>query len=239
MTVSLLARAKSLDTKLSEFDIINSNMGEIEAFTQAYKELDAVMIPFLSAFKAAEMMSKNGMDFLELDSLVNLKKMAGQLFEKFRDSGDSKTLKSGKNWPTIISAITSTTRDLNSSSLNIWKNYKNNIFTGEKPDNLVEITAPTSHNKSILLKYRSSYAEFINLFDRLPDNEPVISRARELAIILANCRGQLDFDVPSEVKKFLDATSTFGGAGISSLSDSVLAWLRDNNTIENYKVVSK
>ena len=49
--------------------------------------------------------------------------------------------------------------------------------------------------------------------------------------------GQFDFDVPAEVKAFLEAVQA-DGAALALLTPTVTAWLKDNDAFTAYRIVA-
>ena len=61
---------------------------------------------------------------------------------------------------------------------------------------------------------------------------------RTIAEDLEKVAKGFDFDVPADVKQFLEAVLSINGARLSLLTPSVLEWLTENGGLDGYAVRS-
>ncbi|TIW72666.1 MAG: hypothetical protein E5V53_32670 [Mesorhizobium sp.] len=112
------------------------------------------------------------------------------------------------------------------------------MFTGEAPSVVKGRIAMTPSNTAAFKMYDQIHQAFRTEFDKLPADKAAIDRVKALATTLTETAKEFDFDVPADVKRFLEAIQT-GGAKLDLLTDVVLKWLEENNAFDTYRIVPR
>ena len=96
----------------------------------------------------------------------------------------------------------------------------------------------TPANIAAFKTYEQLHQAFRAEFDHRPVDKAAIDRVKALAARLTETTKEFDFDVPADVKRFLEAIQS-GGAKLDLLTDAVLEWLQENNAFDNYRIVPR
>ena len=83
--------------------------------------------------------------------------------------------------------------------------------------------------------YEALYAGLRAAFNDLPRDNGDIERVAALAEQLEQAAQAFDFDVPAEVKQFLEAVLSVNGAPLTLLTPGVRLWLEANGSLENLR----
>jgi hypothetical protein len=75
------------------------------------------------------------------------------------------------------------------------------------------------------------------LAQRLPDDDELLKRVEAKSSEIHRLIKKLDYgDIPPEVKKFMEQVANTGGVSLGELNDKVLAWLREKNLLQAFRV---
>ncbi|WP_224705149.1 hypothetical protein [Devosia aquimaris] len=184
------------------------------------------------------LLTKAGITIVEPASNAKVRKKATTVVERFAEAPKSETLKKGQLWSTMLEEMDSAARDLQTAVNVAWKGQWTSLFSGETPAAVESKLAKTKANQEALRVYRGLYSQFRALFDTLPHDQGTIDRARMLGNQLELAAKAFDFQVSPDVKAFLEAVQSVRGAPINLLTDEVLNWLRENESLEAYRVKS-
>ena len=75
-------------------------------------------------------------------------------------------------------------------------------------------------------------------FDALPPDTAAIAATQRIGADLEEAAKSFDFNVPADVKLFLEAVLSINGAQLSLLTPSVMQWLENNGGLNSYVVRS-
>ena len=90
---------------------------------------------------------------------------------------------------------------------------------------------------SEITKSETLHKELDALAQSLPGDAEVLKRAEEKSREIHRLVKKLDFgDIPPEVKKFIEQVANSGGVSLGELNDKVLAWLREKNLLQAFRV---
>jgi hypothetical protein len=238
MSTTLPARASALRTRLSRLHALSSNVAEAADLEGLRSQLARHVEKISGPAEKRRLLAKAGITIADPPSAAAARKKATTVLERFAATPKSGTLKKGQAWPTMLEEIDSAARDLQAAVTAVWKAQRTSLFSGDTPAAIESKLAKTKPNQEALKVYQSLYGQFRALFDSLPPDQATIERARKLGSELESAAKAFDFHVSLEVKAFLEAVQSVRGAPISLLTDEVLAWLRDNESLDAYRVKS-
>jgi hypothetical protein len=236
MSTSLLARAKALRERLVNLDQLGGNVEEAGQLEDLRTDLALPAAEFSRALEQRKMLMDSGIDIAEPPSLETARKRAAVLLEKFKTEKKAATLKKGAGWANLLKDIKAASTDVSASVDRSWRGYRQSIFTGEAPGVVKGRIALTPANEAAFKAYEQLYQAFRAEFDKLPRDKDAIDHVKTLTARLTETAKIFDFNVPPDVKRFLEAIQS-GGAKLNLLTDAVLKWLEANNALDSYRIV--
>lgn len=236
MSTSLPARTKALRERLVALDLLGANVEE----TGLLEDLRSELAPFVAELSRAldhrALLLDSGIETPEPPSLEPARKRAATLLDRFTAERKAAALKKGTGWANLLKEIKTASTDVSDSVVRTWRGYRQTVFTGEAPALVKGRIAYTPANNAAFKTYEQLYQTFRAEFDKLPVDQAAIERVNALAARLTETAKEFDFDVPIDVKRFLEAIQS-GGAKLDLLTEAVLKWLNDNDAFDNYRIV--
>ena len=171
-------------------------------------------------------------------SLIAARKRATGLLERFVANSRPATLKRGQGWTALLREIDVASRELAAAVVSAWRAHRAIVFAGDTPAALRGKLARTKVNDEAFRTYEALYARLKAAFDDLPGDKGDFDQVRALAAELEQVAQAFDFDVPAEVKQFLEAVLSVTGAPLALLTPEVRQWLEANGSLESYTIRS-
>jgi len=238
MSASLPARAKALRDRLLALDRLGANVEETGLLEDLRSDLAPHAAELSRALDERALLIASGIETPEPPTLKTARKQAATLLERFTSERKAATLKRGNGWANLIKSIKTAASDLGTAAGQSWKGYRQTVFTGEAPSLVKGRIALTPTNNAAFKTYELLHQAFLAEFEKLPVDKAAIDGVKTLAAKLTETAKDFDFDVPVDVKRFLEAIQT-GGAKLELLTDAVLKWLEENNAVDNYRIVPR
>lgn len=238
MSTSLPERARALRDRLVTLDQMGANVAEAGLLEDLRSDLAAPAAELSRALDQRALLVDSGIAAAALATLDAARKRAAALLEKFAADKNAAMLKKGVGWANLVRDIKAASSDVAAMVVRIWKAYRQEVFTGEAPGIVKGRIAFTSANAAAFERYEQLHESFRLEFDRLPADRAAIERVRSLAGALTETAKAFDYDVPAEVKRFLEAVQS-GGAPLDLLTDTVKTWLTDNDAFTSYRIVPR
>lgn len=238
MSTSLPARARVLRERLVTLDRLGANVEETGLLADLRSGLALPAAELNRALDQRALLAGSGIETSEPPSLETARKRAALLLGRFTVAQKATTLKKGNGWVNLHKEITAAATDVSTEVVKGWKGYRQTVFTGEEPALVKGRIAFTPANNAAFKIYEQLYQEFRSEFEKPPADKVAIERAKDLAARLAKTAKAFDFDVPVDVKRFLEALQA-GGAKLDLLTDAVREWLKENNAFDNYRIVPR
>lgn len=236
MTTALAIRVSKLRLRLEELDRLASNVTEVNALEGLRAELSKPTGRLGSELNKQELLTAAGIAVPVPASLTTARKRASALLEKFKGEPKAATLKRGQIWSALLKEINDAGNDLSSAVFAAWRGHRQAVFAGETPAQIRGKLARTPTNDQAYEKYDGLYSRLKTAFDVLPPDTATIAATWQIAEELEKVAKDFDFDVPADVKQFLEAVLSIKGAPLSLLTPSVLEWLRNNSGLESYAI---
>lgn len=238
MSTSLPARVHALRDRLVALDQLGANVEETGLLEDLRSDLAAPAAELSRALDQRALLDDFGIVAAAPATLDAARKRAAALLEKFMAEKKAATLKKGVGWANLVRDIKVASSDVAIMVVKSWKAYRQEVFTGEAPGVVKGRIAFTPANAAAFKRYEQLHQAFRVEFDRLPADRAAIERMRSLAEELTETAKAFDYNVPAEVKRFLEAVQS-GGATLDLLTDTVKTWLTDNGAFASYRIVPR
>lgn len=238
MSTSLPTRVQALRDRLITLDQMGSNVREAALLEDLRSELAASISEFRQALNQRKLLIDSGIAAAAPVRLNVARKRAASLLEKFKAQKTAAALKKGVGWTSLVNDISAASSEVIEIANKSWEAYRQEVFTGETPRIIKGRLALTSANTVTLKHYEQLHHEFCREFDRLPTDPAAIRRVRALSKELTETAQAFDYDVPMEVKRFLEAVQS-GGATLDLLTDIVKSWLTSKDALVSYRIVPR
>jgi hypothetical protein len=235
MTGSLPGRAKALRVRLGRLDEMGANVAEAGLLDDLRSEFSTPIAKLKGHLDQRSILTAAGIAAELPVSLDAGRKRAAALLEKFTAEKKAATLTKGRNWSQLLSDVETASDDVARAVSSAWRAYRQEVFGGEAPSVIRARLAMTNENRVAIKRYDALYQSFRAAFDALPQDDAVIERVKRIANELAETAKAFDFNVPKEVKAFLEAIQT-GGAPLALLTGTVQEWLKANNAFDSYRI---
>ncbi|MFL4469011.1 hypothetical protein ACERZ8_03675 [Tateyamaria armeniaca] len=238
MSASIPNRAKALRERLEALESLGANMEEASNLEGLRSDLVSPASDLSRALDQRALLVDSGIDVEAPPSLTAVRKRASEILEKFKVEQTAAILKKGTRWPKLISELKIASNDVADTVAKTWKAYRQEIFTGENPAIVKGRIAFTPANKTAFQLYEKQHRDFLEEFKRLPSDLTGIERVQSLAAALTETTKSFDYNVPVEVKSFLEAVQS-GGAPLDLLTDTVKTWLAENDAFASYRILPR
>lgn len=236
MTLSLPARAKALRERLTVLDRLGANVAEAGLLEDLRAELSQPVSELSRVLAQQTLLTSHGIKVAEPAALNSMRTRAASLRDKFLADKKASSLKKGAGWSNLLNEIKGALVDVGTGTTGAWKGYRQTVFTGDSPAVIKGRIAFTQANNSAFKEYERLSGLLRNEFDRLPVDSSGIERVRQIASELTKVAKSFDFDVPTDVKLFLEAIQA-GGAPLDLMTETVTTWLKKNNALSSYRIL--
>ncbi|REE17143.1 hypothetical protein B0G71_0081 [Paraburkholderia sp. BL27I4N3] len=225
--MTLLEQARTLKEGLGYLETVSDNGEEVRELHEQKRTLRALTEP-LNLSRQSVLRLRSGNVQVELpESLVGeVVKLATDVRRKMEKKPGPQTLKSGKEWSTLLDKMRTLNKTLEASGKSGWKAYVVEKITSDPPGTIKSRTADTTENRQRIREYEVIYTRLQQIGQSLPSDVAAISEVETLSLSLSAAYGKIDFDVPEAVRLFLDGANSATGAPLSLLTEEVLDWLK-------------
>lgn len=235
MTRSLPDRARDLRHRLSQVQDLGDKVHEAGRLNDLRAELAGPIAELKQQLDQRAALEGAGVTADLPVSLEAGRRRAAMLLERFRAEKSAATLKKGRSWIQLLADVKAAAAEVGKVVDAAWLAHKEAQFGGDKPAAIRDRLAMTRENAEAFKTYEALYKRFGEAFSVLPRDATAVAEAEALARDLRAAATRFDFDVPPDVKAFLDAVQE-GGAPLSLLTEPVKDWLRANNALQNYRI---
>ncbi|WP_373086783.1 hypothetical protein, partial [Sneathiella sp.] len=128
------------------------------------------------------------------------------------------------------------TGELATAVSSAWRGHRQSVFAGETPTQIRGKLALTKANEEALEVYKMKYSLLKAAFESFPEDIAAIEKVGKIAGELEKAAKAFDFNVPSEVKSFLEAVQSVKGAPLNLLTQTVQDWIEENGGSDSYSI---
>ena len=236
MNTTLAVRCAKLRSRLDILDQTASNVAEVKALEVLRIEIASRSEKLQIALEKQRLLASSSVEVPTPASLTTVHKRARGILEKFLAETKAATLKRGRGWRALLDEVDSAARDVSAAVTSAWRAHRQAVFSGETPKQILGKLARTESNNDAFNDYERLYNQLKVAFDNVPEDVTAITYVGQVALDLEKVSANFDFDVPPEVKLFLEAVSSVNGAPLSLLTSTVQAWLKENTSPESYRI---
>jgi hypothetical protein len=234
----LLDTARDCIDRLKKAQANRAGIHEAQALAKLQQEIASEVVRIHELCEEVSLLRSEGVAVRNVAQLAQAITALSNASSRFKEKAAATTLRQGKRWTGLMDALENLSRALQVSVEEDWKAYVGSaLFGGAPPEQLQGTLARTPANDRALQTYTQHFKAFASLRSRAPANKAEFKTLRDLSRALVSIKFQTN--VPPDVQKFLEATKTEQGAGISLLTDGVRDWLRDNDLLGTYVIRSK
>ena len=234
MTSSLPDRARDLRCRLKQVQDLDDKVREAGRLNDLRAELAKAIAALKQQLDHRAILQGAGVAASLPVSLEPRRRRAAVLLERFRADRSAATLKKGRSWTQLLTDVDEAAGEVGKVLDAAWLAYKENQFSGDKPADVRNRLAMTRDNADAFKTYEALYKRF-GAFSVRPRDAAAVAEAQALARELRATATRFDFDVPPDVKAFLDAVQE-GGAPLLLLTEPVKDWLLANKALQNYRI---
>jgi len=236
--MSLLERSENLRDKREKVERLKTTEQETKRLRALSKELFSDYEGLLSVLSVCDLFVREQINF-ERSSSTSINQgltLVSKMRILFSENPQSTTLISGTNWPQLKKNIKATRSQIESCIHVGWDDFSKGFLVGLKPEMLEGAIVPTEENLKLLAQYKETYRSLSQLSRQKASTE-TIRTLKEMGKLKLDIAKQLeDFKAPESVKLFLRAISG-NGASLELLTEDVVAWLKEQDHFEKYKIV--
>jgi hypothetical protein len=236
MISALPLRVAALRASLTVLDTMATDVHETALLTDMQRELAKSVEAFDRNVAQCQILRAGGVTPVTPSSLATARNRAATLRQKFAGDARSATLKSGTVWTTLLRDLGNAATDTATEAKAAWKDFRATIFTGDTPAVIGGRIGWTDENKKVFERYERKFKTLLAAFESPPSTASEITAVVTLSSELKIIGSEFDFNVPAEVKTFLDAVQA-GGAALRLLTPSVIEWLKEKNAFTSYHIV--
>ncbi len=238
MTTSLPTRASTLRERLTRLDKMSSNVTEAASLEGLRAELAVRAEKIRTQLDKQALLAAASITVPPPNSLLNARKRAAGMLEKFVSETKAATLKRGQGWKALLEDAETASQELAQAVTTAWRNHRQTVFAGDTPAAVRTKLARTVANDAAYDKYLTLYTQLKAAFETLPTDKAAIDRVSQMAADLERVAQAFNFAVPPDVKQFLEAVLSVSGAPLGLLTPTVQQWLKENGSLDSYSIRS-
>ncbi|GFO65885.1 hypothetical protein M1B72_02645 [Geomonas paludis] len=235
--MALLERCQVLEKKRERLVALNADSQETTALKTFSNQLSTTVDEVTKAIELRTAYLLEQISLQEVDPQVvkEVSVALGHILERFKENPTRNALVTGSDWPTLANGAKALATSLRESCRQGWRAYTEAFFAQVE---IVESkVVKTDTNIALLQEYRKLHRELQTLKSDWESISAVRSLKSRGKRLLELAKKLNEFDAPDEVKRFLDAVSTNGGAPLDLLSVEVVEWLKEQDLFSRYKIV--
>lgn len=237
--MTLLQRCVAISEKLAQVESIQRNAHQRAAIDKRLEEWR----PCLASLETARTrLSWVGLNAQEVPAastaLSRVRSLAAEAAGLLAETSNVGALAQGDLWTRLLRTSDGATSTLNEAAQLAWSSTVSGYGVTEAPLDLRSRLPQTPSNAEAMVRYEERYAIYARLANqKSPKSADDVRALREAVGSLRETYAGLRFDVPAEVEAFFKAVNA-GGAGLELLTETVRAWLHDNDQLDRYVVRS-
>ena len=234
--MTLLQQSATLREKLTQVDSLEANQQIIRSWQPLVQELPnhverlKRLVAVLRRLNDGKLLP-HGRSIVP-SGLDKLLQYLPELREKLLKKPDKVMQQNG--WAMADKALKDAANALENSLDGIWKTHLQNL--APKLDDWLPFFQVDRFGEDVR-RIKTLNEELQALAQRLPEDDEVLKRVQAKSSEIHHLIKKLNYgDIPPEVKKFMEQVANSGGVSLGELNDKVLAWLREKNLLQSFRV---
>jgi hypothetical protein len=233
----MLENAVTISEKLKSLTEAKTGADSATSLEFLRSEINKISTPLKNLASVAVLWRTEGVPLSELSNLSGVKNIVDAMSTRLTEDPQLTTLTNGSRWKELTKNLDSLISNTRSTQNNDWSSYfTNTFFGGLDPDTRSQELAKTPENQRLLMEYRNFYSNFIKYKNNYPTTQQMFVELREISSRLTQIK--FEEDLPEGVRQFFDAANR-GGAGLELLTNEVVEWLRNKDSLNKYIVRAK
>jgi hypothetical protein len=235
LSQDLPARAKALRAQLTRIRDLESRVREAGGLADLQADLAKPVAALAAQLDQRAVLTAAGIDVDLPLAVVQGRHRAAGLLDAFAADRTAATLKKGRGWTQVLSDTDAAAAAIAAAVKAAWQSHQHALFGGDAPNTIRTRLARTPENNAALRQYEADYAAFRQAVEAPPRDAAAVRQAQILAEALRETAKRFDFDVPADVKRFLEAVQG-GGAPLALLTKDVKLWLEQRGAFDDYQI---
>ena len=234
--MTLLQQSATLREKLTQVDSLEANQQIIRSWQPLVQELPnhverlKRLVAVLRRLNDGKLLP-HGRSIVP-SGLDKLLQYLPELREKLLKKPDKVMQQNG--WAMADKALKDAANALENSLDGIWKTHLQNL--APKLDDWLPFFQVDRFGEEVR-RIKTLNEELQALAQRLPEDDEVLKRVQAKSSEIHHLIKKLNYgDIPPEVKKFMEQVTNSGGVSLGELNDRVLAWLREKNLLQAFRI---
>lgn len=235
--MALLERCQSMQEKRKRLVRLSGNSQETSALQSHANQLTGALQEFSKAVevKRAFLAEQVTLQALDHQKVQEVAEALGRIRERFTENPSRQALVTGNDWPTLTSGVKVLIASIRDNCRQGWSEFTADFFA--KTAIVENMVVKTDNNVDLLNEYNKLLRELRGLSSDWENIASVRNFKSKGKRLLELAQGLNEFHAPDEVKKFLEAVNTNGGASLDLLTDEVITWLKEQKMYSKYKIV--
>jgi hypothetical protein len=235
--MTLLERCKSLREKRKRLVSLQGKTQETTALQLHASKLNDIHTEFSRAVEVRRALLNEEIPLQTLghQKVQEVAEALRRIRERFTINPSRQALVADNDWPTITSGVKELTSSIKDCCRHGWSNFTDDFFA--KASIVENMVVKTDSNVARLQEYKKLLREMQFLVNDWDSNDSVRTFKSKGKRLSELAKGLNEFHAPDDVKKFLEAVSTNGGAPLELLTKEVVVWLKEQNMFSKYKII--
>jgi len=169
--------------------------------------------------------------------ITNINNLIQRIRNRFAQNPTTETLLEQNRWQQLDRGLRAFATTAQNQQVQDWQRYFGDyLFGGPTPGeraNTLSLALPGNREK--FNRYEDLYGRFNKSRNTVPNTPEELRAVLEYSAQLAGIRFIENADLPEAVRNFHTAMNQ-GGASLDSITPELIEWLRQNGTLDNYRV---
>lgn len=236
---TLLQRCQSVTTKVEQLTLAQRHANQQRQIQERSREWKAQYDKLKAVSGSLALLTISASDRAAVEEKRrHLRHNATEVLERLKSHDDIAQLTSDAAWRRLLQSVEGLAQVSEESGKSAWRSHIEEHGGLQSPNELRNRAPSTPKNDAALDAYRVHHGAYAGLSRlALPRSKDDL---RQLQQLVAACRAEgakITFDVPPDVQRFFHALQS-GNATLASVTPGVLEWLRENGSLERYRIRS-
>jgi hypothetical protein len=233
----LLDDAKTALTHLTQAQTAQATLNEAQALRGRRNELQGWVNPITTLANRVTWLREQQVALSPVPGeITNINNLVQGIRNRFAQNPTTETLLAQNHWQQLQTGLQAFATTAQKQQVQDWQHYFGGLFGGPTPGeraNTLSLALPG--NRENFNRYEDLYGRFNTFRNTVPNTPKELSDVLDYSAQLAGIRFIENADLPEAVINFHTAMNQ-GGASLDSITPELIEWLRQNGTLNNYRV---
>lgn len=233
----LIDQCSNLQKRVDHLKDLQRSAAEAAALKKRLSEAQDIKTLVQSAIERIDILRSSNIEIsIDITDRTDPLTPLSKIIERFKEKPEAASLVKSKDWSKFQEFSQKWHKDTTKSTSRSWEEFINLKIEGQSPEKLRVTLAQTEANKKALADFSTTYRELQSFKSEFPKDTNLVEHVEALSARLKSTSEEFDYDVHEEVKAFLSAIQQ-GGAPLELLTDQVLTWLHEQNSVNQFQIV--